>query len=97
MDDDNNKASSAVNIKKFLLDTSFLVPFLDGSLITGINFIANADTTISHGLNRTYQGYFIIAKNNFGDIKTSDVTNSMKDQRIVLVSNSSMVASMWFF
>lgn len=75
----------------------FLCPFLDGVLIKDVVLTQNKDTTISHGLERQYNGFFVVDKNNFGDIKRSDTVNKSMKNKIILVSTSNMVASIWVF
>lgn len=75
----------------------FLCPFLDGTLKKDITFTQNKDTIISHGLERQYNGFFVVDKNNFGDIKRSDTINQSMKNKIILISSANMVASIWVF
>lgn len=74
-----------------------LCQLLNGQLVNNIEFTANKDTYVSHGLGRNYVGYFKILSQQFVDFKLSATTNNSKDKNIILQSNVDATCSLYIF
>jgi hypothetical protein len=68
------------------------IPFMDGRLIESVS-ISTGTTEISHGLNRTPVGWFIVTKNANGNVW--EVSKSRT--KLTLDTSTNLTASIWVF
>jgi len=59
--------------------------------------ITTADTFIDHPLDREPNGWIIVRKNANADIWESSTINTFKERIIILKSDATVTASIWFF
>ncbi len=70
---------------------------LFGNLISNVQFTNGLDRIVDHGLGRTYRGFWLVNKFDFGDIILSPTAQTHKDTQIILKSNANMTCSIYVF
>lgn len=80
---------------------SELNPVLSNPLVSGRQIqsvsLATGANTVNHLLSRKLQGYIVTTKSADVTIYDSQLTNSMPDKTLVLVSTGPVVISLWVY